>query len=186
MKLTVPDHDPTAFEDDMGKNCPEQSCTLSKRLQPDARENITEAITPLKVTVGPNMTWWIIQAIHFNMERVGNVNPGILSTSDFTHQFLLPPTTPRACRRGLGVSNKATTATANWWLFNNACGESTLTGRNMTDWLMESGTTRNSVGRPMAWVMKVLLVPKRGSRLMIPTSRFTSSGHPIPHCSSMR
>ena len=134
-KLTVRDHDPTALADTMGQNCAEQSCLLSKRLQPDAQDSIAKAITPLAVTVGPNMTFWIIQAIHFNMERVGNLNPGMLSTGSYTHQFLLPSTTPRVCRRGLGVSNKATTATANWWLFNNACGDSTLTGRNMTDWV---------------------------------------------------
>jgi hypothetical protein len=134
VTLTVPDHDPDTTGK-MGKNCPEQSCALTRRLQPDVVDSTDRTFTPLHVTVGMNRDLWFVYTIHFNMERVANLNPGMLSTGSFLHTFALPVTTPRQCRQGLGVSNKATSATANWWRFNNACGDSTLTGRNMTDWV---------------------------------------------------
>ncbi len=137
--LTVPDHDPepwTTGSDTMGRNCPEQSCLLRhRRLQPDPVDSASRTFTPLHVTLGPNKELWFVYAVHYNMHRVANVNPGILPTSIHLNTFTLPPTTPKKCRQGLGVSPKATTATANWWRFNDACGTAALTGRDMTDWV---------------------------------------------------
>jgi hypothetical protein len=68
---------------------------------------------------------------HYNMKRVGNVNPGLLINSPRKH--LVPATYPtRDCKRGLGLSNKATVGHANMNQFNQFCGS---LGANMVIWI---------------------------------------------------
>jgi hypothetical protein len=136
LKLTVPDHEPFLGIDTYGQNCPEQSCLLTRRLQPDPVDSTDRAVTPFHIKVGPNQGIWIVGAAHFNMERVANVNPGILPTATRTHSVPLKQANS-VCIQGLGASSKAKTANANWWQFNNYCGgdPAIQTGRNMTDFV---------------------------------------------------
>jgi len=161
LKLTIPDHEPHPGQDQYGANCPEQSCLLTRRLQPDPVESTDRAVTPFHITVGPNQGIWIVGAAHFNMERVGNVNPGILPSGTPSHPVPLKSATT-SCIQGLGASPKAKSVNANWWQFNNYCGGDPqfLTGRNMADfvdgvWAHEefgwnSGTGHESLARAEA------------------------------------
>jgi hypothetical protein len=63
-----------------------------------------------------------VAATHYEMKRVGNVNPGILTSSPRTYRLLPLSAITNQCRRGLGYKKKDTLIVANFHDFNHHCG----------------------------------------------------------------
>ncbi|HYC32444.1 MAG TPA: hypothetical protein VEB59_09170, partial [Gemmatimonadales bacterium] len=65
VKLTVPNHDPDASMGGPGRslfgmNCPEESCALSRRIQPDVIDSTAKGFTALHVQTGTNSELWFV------------------------------------------------------------------------------------------------------------------------------
>lgn len=121
-----------------GRNCPEQhavaaDCTSKAwlRVQPDPQFEPGAGYTTAQVPEGAYAGWWFIASVQYNMKRVGNVHPGMLVTSPRKHP-VPSQVLSNACKKGLGVPQKATSADANMNQFNQFCGPSGSLGTDMT------------------------------------------------------
>jgi hypothetical protein len=87
-ELTAPDADPGPGVL-LGQNCPEingaATCVPTRRVQPDPVQLPGQGYTFAEVPSGPNQGFWWITSIRYEMRRVGNANPAVLSTSARTH-----------------------------------------------------------------------------------------------------
>ncbi len=113
----VPDVEPD-IDVTLGRNCNVTGCADPMRILPSPFTQSSEGSIAARVDSGPNRGYWYVESSHWRMDRIGAINPAILSTSSRIHP--LPGDTPKSCKKKLGFGANDPAA-ANFFEYNDKC-----------------------------------------------------------------